>query len=54
MPFSFIENVKLTRLSGEPLRALQDLERWLNLTEKSEVIDLTGEDTEQRRFRAKV
>ncbi|KAI0092138.1 hypothetical protein BDY19DRAFT_928481 [Irpex rosettiformis] len=51
--FSFIESVKLTRLNGEPLRAVQDLEHWLNLTEKSEVIDLTGEDMDRRRLWAK-
>lgn len=54
--FSFIESAKLTRLNGEPLRALQDLEHWLNVTDPSDVIDLTGEDAAsgQQRFRAKV
>ncbi|EPQ58953.1 hypothetical protein GLOTRDRAFT_70000 [Gloeophyllum trabeum ATCC 11539] len=44
-PFVFTEGAKLTKASGEPLRALQELERSINLQQLSdqEVIDLTEE-----------
>ncbi|TFK55398.1 hypothetical protein OE88DRAFT_1622542 [Heliocybe sulcata] len=45
-PFAFSEGAKLTKASGEPLRALQELERFVNLQQLSgeDVIDLTEED----------
>ncbi|OCH94317.1 hypothetical protein OBBRIDRAFT_823598 [Obba rivulosa] len=46
-PFSFMESARLIKASGEPLRALQDLDNSVKLTgimeEQNDVIDLTGE-----------
>ncbi|KZT29389.1 hypothetical protein NEOLEDRAFT_1056118 [Neolentinus lepideus HHB14362 ss-1] len=57
-PFAFTEGAKLTRAGGEPLRALQELERFLNLQQLSgeNIIDLTEEEDakdDSRRARAK-
>ncbi|KAK7696228.1 hypothetical protein QCA50_000881 [Cerrena zonata] len=49
VPFSFIESAKLTKASGEPIRALQELESSMKTVQpqqsgaQSGVIDLTGE-----------
>jgi serine/threonine-protein kinase ATR len=55
--FSFVESAKLVKTTGEPLRALQELEnamRPLGLIEKhSDVIDLTDDD-EMKKMKAKV
>jgi len=54
--FSFMESAKLVKASGEPLRALQELEnsmRLLGLIE-TDVIDLTDDDEETKRLKAKV
>ena len=53
--FSFMESSKLVKATGEPLRALQELEnsmRLLGLIE-SDVIDLTEDDDETKRMKAK-
>lgn len=46
-PFSFMESARLIKASGEPLRALQDLDNSMKLSgileERTDVIDLTGE-----------
>ncbi|KAI0340807.1 hypothetical protein BDW22DRAFT_1397789 [Trametopsis cervina] len=53
-PFSYMESAKLTRVSGEPLRALRELDNSLSLTGGNEaVIDLTVDDSTQQRLRAK-
>ncbi|KAI0700624.1 hypothetical protein BC835DRAFT_1404834 [Cytidiella melzeri] len=53
-PFSFIESAKLTRVTGEPLRALRELENSLSLTARADnVIDLTVDDGSKQRLRAK-
>lgn len=54
--FSFMESAKLVKTTGEPLRALQELEnsmRVLGLLEDKGVIDLTG-DEEEKKMKAKV
>jgi len=55
--FSFMESAKLVKTTGEPLRALQELEksmRLLGLTEESSgTIDLT-DDEESKKMKAKV
>ncbi|KAF8138751.1 hypothetical protein EV363DRAFT_1394182 [Boletus edulis] len=55
--FYFMESAKLVKATGEPLRALQELEnsmRLSGLTEDSDMIDLTAdEDAELKRMRAK-
>lgn len=54
--FSFMESSKLVKAVGEPLRALQELEnsmRLLGLLE-SDVIDLTEDDDDTKRMKAKV
>jgi serine/threonine-protein kinase ATR len=51
-PFSFIESAKLTRVGGEPLRALRELENSLSLARN--VIDLTVDEGNQQQLRAKV
>lgn len=57
-PFSFIESAKLVKATGDPLRALQELEnsvKLLGLFDKDTVdIDLTGPDSETSRMKAKV
>jgi serine/threonine-protein kinase ATR len=58
-PFSFVQSTKLVKATGEPLRALQELENSIKLTEQVEhpddgiVIDLTGDDEEIKRMKAK-
>ncbi|KAF9226785.1 hypothetical protein BS17DRAFT_800749 [Gyrodon lividus] len=55
--FYFMESAKLVKATGEPLRALQELENSMRLsgvTEDLDTIDLTAEDdTEFKRMRAK-
>ena len=54
--FSFMESAKLVKATGEPLRALQELEnsmRLLGLIE-TDVIDLTDDDDETKKMKAKV
>ncbi|KAF9238832.1 hypothetical protein BU15DRAFT_88266 [Melanogaster broomeanus] len=55
--FYFMESAKLVKATGEPLRALQELENSMRLsgiTEDPDTIDLTAEDdTEFKRMRAK-
>ena len=57
-PFSFIESAKLVKATGDPLRALQELEnsvKLLGLFDKDTVdIDLTCPDPETSRMKAKV
>jgi len=59
-PFSFVQSAKLTKAIGEPLRALQELENSIKLTDQVEhpddgvVIDLTGDDEQIKRMKAKV
>ena len=54
-PFSFVESAKLTRVGGEPLRALRELENSLSLAKKDgNIIDLTIDDGNQQQLRAKV
>ncbi|CAL1700250.1 unnamed protein product [Somion occarium] len=50
VPFSFIESAKLTKSNGEPVRALQELEASIQLsdqfkTQSDSIIDLTKEST---------
>lgn len=55
--FSFMESSKLVKAVGEPLRALQELEnsmRLLGLLEGGNMIDLTEDDDEAKRMKAKV
>ena len=55
--FCFMESAKLVKATGEPLRALQDLENSMRLSglmEDADTIDLTtGDDAELKRMRAK-
>ncbi|KAJ7849841.1 hypothetical protein B0H14DRAFT_3085988 [Mycena olivaceomarginata] len=56
--FSFMESAKLVKATGEPLRALQELENSMRalglLQERKDSIDLTGEDDEEtKRMKAK-
>lgn len=57
-PFSFIESAKLVKATGDPLRALNELEnsvKLLGLFDKDTVdIDLTSPDPETSRLKAKV
>jgi len=56
-PFSFRESAKLVRARGEPLRALQELEnsmRILGLVDNGDTLDLTKEDDQSKRMKAKV
>ena len=57
-PFSFIESAKLVKATGDPLRALHELEnsvKLLGLFDDDTVdIDLTGPDPETSRMKAKV
>lgn len=51
-----MESAKLVKATGEPLRALQELEnsmRLLGLME-NDVIDLTDDDEETKKLKAKV
>jgi serine/threonine-protein kinase ATR len=58
--FSFMESAKLVKATGEPLRALQELEnsmRMLGLIDvPSDVLDLTDDDDddETKKMKAKV
>ena len=51
-----MESAKLIKATGEPLRALQELENSMRLFGliDSEVIDLTEDDEETKRMKAKV
>ncbi|KIJ20461.1 hypothetical protein PAXINDRAFT_174826 [Paxillus involutus ATCC 200175] len=55
--FYFMESAKLVKATGEPLRALQELENSMRLsgiTEDPDTIDLTAEDDKEfKRMRAK-
>ncbi|KAJ7055002.1 hypothetical protein C8F01DRAFT_1160647 [Mycena amicta] len=55
--FAFMESAKLVKATGEPLRALQELEnsmRMLGLIDdKPDVVDLTEEDDETKLMKAK-
>ncbi|KAI0068558.1 hypothetical protein BV25DRAFT_1792048 [Artomyces pyxidatus] len=55
--FSFVQSAKLIKATGEPLRALQELENSIHVTklqeDNSDVIDLTGEDDETKEMKAK-
>ena len=57
-PFSFIESAKLVKATGDPLRALHELEnsvKLLGLFDEDTVdIDLTSPDPETSRMKAKV
>ena len=58
-PFSFIESAKLVKATGDPLRALHELEnsvKLLGLFDKDDTvdIDLTCPDPETSRMKAKV
>ncbi|KAG6335950.1 hypothetical protein ID866_3139 [Astraeus odoratus] len=50
-PFHFMESAKLMKATGEPLRALQELENSMRLsgivTDQQRTIDLTREDNEE-------
>lgn len=58
MGFSFMESAKLVKTTGEPLRALQELENSMKLLglieDKPDVIDLTEDDDETKKMKAKV
>jgi hypothetical protein len=55
-----MQKVRLIRVTGEPLRALQELEHYLQTTRgqdnssNSEVIDLTEDESELKPLKAKV
>lgn len=54
--FSFMESAKLVKATGEPLRALQELEnsmRLLGLLDDKDVLDLTADD-ETTKMKAKI
>ena len=54
-PHSFIESSKLERATGDPLRALQDLENSMKrLGFLESVVDLTGDGDENVMLKAKV
>lgn len=58
-PFSFIQGAKLIKDTGEPLRALHELDNSIHLSGLGEnaeagVIDLTGDLEEVRQMKAKV
>jgi serine/threonine-protein kinase ATR len=56
--FSFMESAKLVKTTGEPLRALQELEKSMRLfgliEERPDIIDLTEDDDETKKIKAKV
>lgn len=57
--FSFMESAKLVKVTGEPLRAIQELENSMRLlglidNKPSDVLDLTGDDDETNKMKAKV
>jgi hypothetical protein len=55
-----MQKVRLIRATGEPLRALQELEHYLQTTRQqgsssdSDVIDLTEDESELKPLKAKV
>ncbi|KAF7432763.1 serine/threonine-protein kinase M1 [Pleurotus ostreatus] len=54
--YAFIESAKLLKATGEPLRALQELEntmRQLGLSEDSTVVNLTLDEEEMKKLKAK-
>ena len=57
--FSLMQKVRLIRVTGEPLRALQELEHYLQTTRAqesqpdSEVIDITEEGNELKQQKAR-
>ncbi|KAJ7228144.1 hypothetical protein GGX14DRAFT_547392 [Mycena pura] len=55
--FSFMESAKLVKATGEPLRALQELENSMRLfgliEDRPDVLDLTEDDNETKRMKAK-
>ena len=56
--FSFMESAKLVKATGEPLRALQELENSMRLfgliENRPDFVDLTEDDNETKRMKAKV
>jgi serine/threonine-protein kinase ATR len=56
--FSFMESAKLVKATGEPLRALQELENSMRLLglidDQPDVLDLTDDDDETKQMKAKV
>jgi serine/threonine-protein kinase ATR len=56
--FSLMQQVRLVRATGEPLRALQELEHYLQTTRRqddsADVIDLTEDENELKPLKAKV
>ncbi len=53
-----MQQVRLIRVTGEPLRALQELEHYLQTTRRqdhsADVIDLTDDENELKPLKAKV
>lgn len=53
-----MQQVRLIRATGEPLRALQELEHYLQTTRRednsADVIDLTEDENELKPLKAKV
>jgi serine/threonine-protein kinase ATR len=53
-----MQKVRLIRATGEPLRALQELERYLQTTRRqdqsADMIDLTEDENELKPLKAKV
>jgi len=59
VPFHFLQSVKLIKATGEPIRALQELEKALTkaaIVAEREIIDLTEQepDPESMKMKAKV
>ncbi|KZS97819.1 hypothetical protein SISNIDRAFT_472705 [Sistotremastrum niveocremeum HHB9708] len=55
-PFAFIQSCRLIKDSGEPLRALQELEHALQASDwipRDDAIDLTDDDGKEKIFKAK-
>lgn len=53
--FTTIESARLAKASGEPVRALQELDNYYRtMKAKSNTIDLIDEDDTKKRLRAKV
>jgi len=52
-PFSCIESTKLLKATGEPLRALHELDNFIKDSRLFEVLDLTS-DPEEDRLKGKV
>jgi hypothetical protein len=53
-----MQQVRLVRATGEPLRALQELEHYLQTTRRqghsADIIDLTEDENELKPLKAKV